>query len=482
MRKTILIVFICAHVLFGYAQTIQQQDLHQLQSDFVDLRFGVMMHFNMGTFTDEEWASPDHDPALFNPAKLDCNQWADACKAAGMTYGILTTKHHDGFCLWDSKYTDYDVASSKVKRDVVAEYVKAFRSRGLKPCLYFSVWDRHNGVENGGPKEEAFVLNQLTELLTNYGEIPLIIFDGWNWKMGHRLISYQRVYDHIKKLQPNCLVSEHNGNSNLQTDIVYYEGPKGVYPPGDNIFPSQMALTLTDGWFWHPGADKQVKSLNYALDKLQRVVPLYCNFMINIGPNRDGLFDDEVVARLKQIGEVWKPDHSRLPIRQQLNVIKSFVRVAAVSATDGEAVVMPAGPANIGSPIAALLNQKKPDVMIDGISDLVGDRGGFAPFQTYWKFSSSKAPAVVLDLGQEQSISKLYYLPAQLTGYSGIITKYVLSVGNTPDAFTKIKEGIWAKNADLKVSSFSPLKARYIKLEIVAAIDDAMISEIGMGN
>lgn len=88
----------------------------------------------------------------------------------------------------------------------------------------------------------------------------------------------------------------------------------------------------------------------------------------------------------------------------------------------------------------------------------------------------------MLDLGEVQSISKLYYLPAQLTGYSGIVTKYVLSVGNTPDASTKIKEGTWEKNADLKVTSFSPQKARYVKLEIVAAIDDAMISEIGVGN
>ncbi|HEY9261842.1 alpha-L-fucosidase [Chitinophaga sp.] len=482
MKKAILTIFLCVHALVGYAQTSQQKDLHQLQSDFVDLRFGVMMHFNMGTFTDEEWANPDHDPQLFNPAKLDCNQWADACKAAGMTYGILTTKHHDGFCLWDSKYTDYDVASSPLKRDVVAEYVKAFRSRGLKPCLYFSVWDRHNGVENGGPKEEAFVLNQLTELLTNYGEIPLIIFDGWNWKMGHRLISYQRVYEHIKKLQPNCLVSEHNGNSNLQTDIVYYEGPKGVYPPGNNVYPSQMALTLTNGWFWHPGAGKEVKSLDYELDKLQRVVPLYCNFLINIGPNRDGLFDDAAVARLKQIGKTWKADRNRLPLPSQAVVVKNFITVAAVSASDGVAVVAPAGPANDGSPIAALLDQKKPDVMIDGISDLVGDRGGFAPFQTYWKFSPSKSPAVVLDLGEEKSISKLYYLPAQLTGYSGIITKYTLSVGDTPTALTKVKEGTWQKNADLKVTTFSPVKARYVKLEIAAAIDDAMISEIGVGN
>jgi alpha-L-fucosidase len=481
-KKILLIVLSCTIVLSGYAQTNQQKDLYKLQSDFVDLRFGVMIHFNMGTFTDEEWASPNHDPKEFNPAKLDCNQWADACKAAGMTYGILTTKHHDGFCLWDSKYTDYDVANSSVKRDVVAEYVKAFRSRGLKPCLYFSIWDRHNGIENGGPKEEEFVMNQLTELLTNYGEIPMIIFDGWNWKMGHRLISYQRIYDLVKKLQPNCLIAEHNGNSNLQTDIIYYEGPKGVYPPGNNTFPSQMALTITNGWFWHPGSPTQVKSLDYALDKLQRVVPLYCNFMLNIGPNRDGLFDKEVVERLKQIGKVWKPGYERLPLPKQPVVIKSFLRPVSISASDGQAVIMPSGPADAGSPVAALLNQKKPDVMIDGISDVVGDRGGFSPFQTYWKFYPEKNRFALLDLGEEKMISKFYYLPAQLTGYNGIITKYILSTGTTENSFTKIKEGNWQKNADLKITEFAPVKARYIKLEIVESIDEAMISEVGVGN
>ncbi|MCH5719246.1 alpha-L-fucosidase [Niabella hibiscisoli] len=200
--------------LFGILNA--QTGLSKLKTDFADLRFGVMMHFNMGTFTNEEWAAPTHDPKQFNPVKLNCNQWADACKAAGMTYGILTTKHHDGFCLWDSKYTGYDVAGSPYKKDIVRQYVDAFRSRGLKPCFYFSIWDRHNGVENGGSHEEQFVLNQLTELLTQYGDIAMIIFDGWNWKMGHRLISYQKVYEHVKKLQPNCLVSEHNGNSNFQ--------------------------------------------------------------------------------------------------------------------------------------------------------------------------------------------------------------------------------------------------------------------------
>lgn len=463
--------------------TLQAQDpLYKQKSDFTDLRFGVMLHFNMGTFTDEEWAKPNQDPKTFNPAGLDCNQWADACKAAGMKYAILTTKHHDGFCLWDSKYTDYDVAGSSVKKDVVAEYVKAFRSRGLKPCLYFSIWDRHNGVENGGPKEEEFILNQLTELLINYGEIPMIIFDGWNWKTGHRLISYKRIYEHLKKLQPNCLVSEHNSNSNFQTDIIYYEGPKGVFPPGNNVFSSQMALTLTDGWFWHPETPKTVKSIAFTLDKLQRLEPIYCNFMLNISPNREGLFDKEVVAHLAEIGKKWRPNPKRLPLPEQpLNMI-SFTDPVAVHASPGLAVAVPAPPATEGSPIARLLEEQTPDVMIDGISDEVPKNGGFSPFQTCWKFTAAQNRYVMLDLGSPMLISKFYYQPARLMGYSGIITGYTLYAGDDEQSLKEIKKGSWPMNTDLKIVGFTALKARYIKLEIDSSIGDALISETGAGN
>lgn len=481
MRKILIILSICACNILVKAQQNQQKSLQQLQSDFVDLRFGVMMHFNMGTFTDEEWANPNQDPQKFDPKKLDCNQWAKACKSAGMTYGILTTKHHDGFCLWDSKYTEYDIGNSPAKRDVVAEYVKAFRSQGLKPCLYFSMWDRHNGIENGGTKQEEFVMNQLTELLTNYGEIPLIIFDGWNWKMGHKAISYQRIYDHVKKLQPNCLISEHNGNSVLQTDIIYYEGPKGVYPLGNNIYASQMALTLTNGWFWHPSSPKNVKSVNFTLDKLQRVVPLYCNYMINIGPNRDGLFDEEVVAHLKAIGKLWKPSQ-RQALPQQLPVPRSYLEIKNITSSAGKAFIEPEGPAKTGSPISALLNQNTASVTIDGVSDLVGDRGGFAAFQTYWKFAPEKERYLILDLGTEKTFSKFYYLPTQLKGYSGIITQYQLFVSTDNQNFREITNDSWRKTTDLKITSFPAVSARYVKLQILTSVEDATISEVGVGN
>ena len=120
--------------------------------------------------------------------------------------------------------------------------------------------------------------------------------------------------------------------------------------------------------------------------------------------------------------------------------------------------------------------------MIDGISDLVGDRGGFAAFQTYWKFSPEGERHLIIDLGSEQNISKFYYLPVQLKGYNGLITKYELSASTDNQVFQKLKTDKWHKTADLKVTTFPALKTRYIKLQILESIEDAMVSEIGVGN
>src|SRR5690348_5016926 len=119
----------------GKAQT--GGDLHTLQQRFVDLRFGMFIHFNIPTFMNQDWADPDASPAIFDPRKLDCAQWARAAKSAHMSYGCLTTKHHSGFCIWDTKTTDYNVMHSPLHRDVVREYVDAFRAQGLKTCLYY---------------------------------------------------------------------------------------------------------------------------------------------------------------------------------------------------------------------------------------------------------------------------------------------------------------------------------------------------------
>ena len=175
------------------------RQLPELQRDVVNLRFGMFIHFSPATYLDvPNQLMPDHAPprqgkdgipgtaddltaGLVNPKKLDCGQWADAARSAGMTFAVLTTKHHDGFCLWPSKFSDYTVAQG-CQRDIVREFTDAFRKRGLKVGLYYSIRDRTAGIadkNHGGVSQEKIQLikNQLTELLTNYGPIIYIVFD-----------------------------------------------------------------------------------------------------------------------------------------------------------------------------------------------------------------------------------------------------------------------------------------------------------------
>ena len=151
------------------------------QIKWQELEFYSFIHFGMNTFTNSEWGNGNDDPELFNPEKLDCRQWAKVCQLAGMKGMILTAKHHDGFCLWPTAYTDYCVRSSlwkDGKGDVVAECAKACREFGLKFGIYLSPWDRHEATYGSGEEYNRFFKNQLRELLTAYGDIFCVWFDG----------------------------------------------------------------------------------------------------------------------------------------------------------------------------------------------------------------------------------------------------------------------------------------------------------------
>ena len=146
-----------------------------------ELEFYAFIHFGMNTFTNSEWGNGNDDPVLFNPEKLNANQWAAAVRAAGMKAIILTCKHHDGFCLWPSAYTDYSVKSSKWRDgqgDVVRECAEACKKFGLKFGVYLSPWDRHDPRYGEGEAYNKYFKNQLRELLTNYGDIFCVWFDG----------------------------------------------------------------------------------------------------------------------------------------------------------------------------------------------------------------------------------------------------------------------------------------------------------------
>lgn len=184
-RPSILIGLTLLSICFAvnpYSSYAQKKTLSELQQGFVDLRFGMFIHYNIPTYQNEDWADPEASAAIFDPKKLNCDQWAKAAKSANMTYGCLTTKHHSGFAIWNTKTTDYSVMSSPVKRDVVKEFTDAFRANGLKVMLYYSILDTHHKLRPNSitPAHIKMVKAQLTELLTNYGEIGAIIIDGWD--------------------------------------------------------------------------------------------------------------------------------------------------------------------------------------------------------------------------------------------------------------------------------------------------------------
>lgn len=292
--------------------------LRELQQQFVNLKFGMFIHFNMGTYVESDWADPDAPLELFAPLKLDCDQWAQAAKSAKMRYGCLTTKHHNGFCLWDTKTTDYNSLNTPLGRDVVKEYVDAFRKNGLKIMLYYSILDMHHQLRPGLITREdvQMVKEQLTELFSNYGEITAIIIDGWDapWsRISYEDIPFKEIYLLIKKLQPNCLVMDLNAakyptDALFYTDIKSYEQNAGQHISKDtNKLPALSCLPINASWFWKTTfPEAPVKSSREILDN--NVNPLNrigCNFILNVAPNREGLIDDNVVTVLSEVGRLW---------------------------------------------------------------------------------------------------------------------------------------------------------------------------------
>src|SRR6201986_2448296 len=295
--------------------------LSTLQQQFVDLRFGMFIHFNIPTYMNQDWPDPEASPAIFNPTKLNCDQWAKAAKSANMSYGCLTTKHHSGFCIWDTKTTDYNVMNSPLKRDVVREYTDAFRAQGLKTCLYYSILDTHHKLRPGFITKQHIdmIKAQLTELLTNYGEITALIIDGWDapWsRISYDDVPFEDIYTLIKSLQPQCLVMDLNSakyppEALFYTDIKSYEQGAGQHIAKEgNRLPALSCLPLNSAWFWKTDfPTSPVKDPKMLVN--EDIIPynkIYDNFILNVAPNRDGLIDDNAVAALTEIGRLWKND------------------------------------------------------------------------------------------------------------------------------------------------------------------------------
>ena len=172
----------------------QGKSLHQLQQEFVDLRLGMFVHFGLPTYQTADWTDPDLSPEVFNPVKLDTDQWVKAAQSAGMKFICVSVKHHSGFCMWDTKTTDYSVMSSPLHRDVLRELVNSVHKAGMQIMFHFSILDTHHRIRPTlpfTPEKINLLKSQVRELLTEYGPVNTIMFDGWDAPWGR--ISYSDV-------------------------------------------------------------------------------------------------------------------------------------------------------------------------------------------------------------------------------------------------------------------------------------------------
>ncbi len=287
-----------------------------------DMEMYAFIHYSLNTYTDQEWGFGNESPQLFNPADLDCRQWARACKQAGMRGIILTAKHHCGFCLWPSKYTDYSVKNAPWKNgkgDVVRELADACREEGLQFAVYLSPWDR-NHPEYGRPAYITYFRNQLRELLTNYGDIFEVWFDGANggdgWYGGANEVrridrktyyEWPETYHMIRELQPKCLiwndgsdrgdlrwvgneagsVGETNWSLLNKDDDVTSDMLRHGLENGDSWVAAETNTSIRPGWFYHETENENVKSLSKLMDTYYKSVGRNSCLLLNfpIAPN-----------------------------------------------------------------------------------------------------------------------------------------------------------------------------------------------------
>jgi len=323
------------------------------QKALQEMEFYAFVHFTVNTFTDREWGDGSESPAVFNPEKLDADQWVQAIKAAGMKGLILTCKHHDGFCLWPSKHTAHSVAASPWKNgqgDVVAEVSAACRRAGIRFGVYLSPWDRHEKCYGTGKEYDDYFVAQLTELMTNYGDIFCAWFDGAcgegpNGKK--QVYDWPRYYEVIRRLQPGATIhicgpdvrwcgneagdtreaewsvvplrtqdTEKIKENSQQSDDESFRqrrisasdqdlGSREILANEPDLvwYPAEVDTSIRPSWFWHASEDDKVRPLEKLIDIYEKSVGGNATLLLNIPPTSEGLFHQHDVARLQQFGQ-----------------------------------------------------------------------------------------------------------------------------------------------------------------------------------
>lgn len=277
----------------------------------------MFLHFGVNTFTDREWGEGTENPKIFNPIDLNARQWVQSAKDAGFKYMILTAKHHDGFCLFQSKYTEHSVKNSPWKNgkgDVVKDLSDACREIGMKMGFYLSPWDRHEQSYGDSPVYNQYFKNQLAELLTNYGEMAEVWFDGacGEGPNGKRQeYDWAGFYGVVRKHQPNALIAicgpdvRWVGNEDgyaRETEWSVQEPNPTFHPDAtDKIwYPAECDVSIRPGWFWHASEDERVKSLEHLIVIYYKSVGRNSVLLLNVPPNNRGLITEPDVQRLKE--------------------------------------------------------------------------------------------------------------------------------------------------------------------------------------
>ncbi|RYY21738.1 MAG: glycoside hydrolase family 29 [Chitinophagaceae bacterium] len=307
------------------------------QLRYHEMEMNAFIHFTTNTFTDLEWGMGDESPAIFNPASLDATQWAGIVKEAGFKGLILTTKHHDGFCLWPSKFTEHSIKKSPYKNgkgDIVKEVSDATRKAGLKFGVYLSPWDR-NRADYGTPSYIEYYRNQLKELFTQYGPVFEMWFDGANGGKGYyggtnetRKINSATYYDWpktletVRAIQPDVLFFSDAGpdirwvgnergtagttNWNTITTDTLHAGKPNIEKllntgseDGKSWVPAEVDVSIRPGWFYHAKEDSLVKSPEKLFDIYLTSVGRGSNLLLNLPPDRRGLIHENDIRALQ---------------------------------------------------------------------------------------------------------------------------------------------------------------------------------------
>ena len=333
-KKSLAFLLISAMSLQLQAQTSPAKTTKSVLEDFMNKRFGMFIHWGpvslrgteIGWSRDKQVSKEDYDSLYkeFDPVLFNAEAWVKAAKDAGMKYLTITARHHDGFCLWPTKFTSYNIMNSLYKKDIVGALNEACKKQGIKFCIYYSVLDWHHPdypihsaySKTPDPKSDmnryiTFMKNQLKELITKYDPY-MLWFDGqwespWTNEMG------EEIYAWLKKLKPSVITNNRLGkefaameNKNIDASKMVgdYDTPEQVVGKLNMDMPWESCFTICDQWAWKP--NDKMKSLKECLSILSKTAGGNGNLLLNVGPMPDGRMEARQITRLKEIGDWLK--------------------------------------------------------------------------------------------------------------------------------------------------------------------------------